>query len=157
MTSAGREGPLEWLKADLAAAQANAGVSSIFVLGHKPIVAPAGGTGADAAINPALVAGLEALLDGTAKVKGYFCAHAHQWDARKLPGARGVYQIVAGNGGSPLEAGWSVASPYYGFTEARVYSSGRVGVVSHQRPVPTPDYATSTMAATPVAELTIAP
>ncbi|GAC1525846.1 MAG: hypothetical protein NVS3B10_24520 [Polyangiales bacterium] len=148
---------LEWLKADLAAAQASAGVSSIFVFGHKPIVSPTGKTGSDATINPSLVPELETLLDGTAKVKGYFCAHAHQWDAQRLPGSRGVYQVVAGNGGSPLESGWAVASPYYGFTEARVYTSGRVGVVSHQRPVPSPYYATSTVAATPVAELTIAP
>ena len=148
---------LTWLTADLKAAQSNASVSSIFVFGHKPILAPGGGTAAADAINPALAQGLASLLDGTPKVKGYLCAHAHEWDARKLPGSRGVYQIVAGNGGSRLESGWNVSSPYYGFTQARVYKSGRVGIVSYQRPVPSPYNASPATPATPVAELTIAP
>ncbi len=147
---------LQWLTADLAAAQANPSVSSIFVFGHKPIISPTGGSDGDSAISPSLVPGLEAALDGTAKVKGYFCAHAHEWDARKLPGTRGVYQIVAGNGGSQLEPLWTDPLPYFGFTEARVYKSGRVGIVSHRRPAPTPYNAASVTPATPVAELTIA-
>jgi hypothetical protein len=146
---------LHWLEADIAAAQANASVSSIFVFGHKPIVSPTGGTDGDSAISPDLVPELESTLDGASKVKGYFCAHAHEWDARTLPGSRGVYQIVAGNGGSQLETGWTVATPYYGFTEARIYSSGRVGIVSHQRPVPTPYDATPAVPAVATPELTI--
>lgn len=148
---------LDWIMNDLQAAQANAKVSSIFLFGHKPIVSPLGLTDSDSAINPALVTKLEALIDGTPKVKGYFCAHAHQWDSRRLPGSRGVYQIVAGNGGSQLESGWNVTTPYYGFTEARLYASGKVGVVSHQRPAPNPY--TSTMVSPAVAqpELVIVP
>lgn len=148
---------LQWLTADLTAAQANPTVSSIFVFGHKPIISPTGGSDGDSAISPALVPGLEAMLDGTAKVKGYFCAHAHEWDARKLPGSRGVYQIVAGNGGSELEPLWTEPTPYFGFTEARVYRSGRVGIVSHQRPVPMPYNASTVSPTTPAAELTIVP
>ena len=148
---------LHWLQADLAAAQANAQLSSIFVFGHKPVVNPSGSTLADDAINPALTAGVVAALDGTPKVKGYLAAHAHEWDARKLTGARGVYQVIAGNGGSALEAGWTASPPYYGFSEALVYTSGRVGVVSHQRPVPSPYNSPTVAAAKPVAELTIAP
>ena len=148
---------LHWLTSDLASAQANPNVSSIFVFGHKPIVSPSGGTGGDSAISPDLVPSLESLLDGTPKVKGYLCAHAHEWDARKLPGSRGVYQVVAGNGGSQLESGWNVSTPYYGFTEARVYESGRVGIVSYQRAVPNPYNATPAAPAVAVAELTIAP
>ena len=125
-------------------------------LGHKPILAPSGSTAAADAVNPALASKLASLLDGTPKVRGYFCAHAHEWDARKLPGARGVYQIVAGNGGSQLESGWNVATPYYGFTQARVYQSGRVGIVSFQRPVPSP-YTASASPATPATEMIIAP
>ena len=148
---------LHWLENDLAAAQQNPALTAIFVLGHKPVVSPLGQTSAADAINPALASAVAALLDGTDKVKGYLCAHAHQWDAAKLPGKRGVYQIVAGNGGSRLESGWNVAAPYFGFTEVRVYGSGKVGVTSWQRPVPSPYDAASTQAATPVAELTIAP
>ncbi len=148
---------LQWLMGDLQAAQADPNVARIFVLGHKPIVNPAGGTTSADAVNPALNASFAALLDSTPKVKAYLAAHAHLWDARALPGSRGVYQVVAGNGGSQLETGWNVASPYYGFTEIRVYQSGRVGVVSHQRPVPNPYYASPAAAAVAAAELTIAP
>ena len=59
---------LQWLRADLAAAQASAQTASIFVFGHKPIVNPTGNATADGAINPALTAGIEAAIDGTPKV-----------------------------------------------------------------------------------------
>lgn len=127
--------PLAWLTADLAAAQANTAIHSIFVIGHKPLVSPSGNAPADA-VEATLAPKIEALLDTTTKVKGYLCAHAHLWDARKLPGNRGVYQVVAGNGGSQPAGAWS--NPYYGFTEVRIYGSGRVGVVDHRRPVPNP-------------------
>lgn len=148
---------LSWLKADLAAAQANAQISSIFVFGHKPIVSPKGSTLADDAINPALTAGLVAALDGTPKVKAYLAAHAHEWDARKLTGARGVHQVIAGNGGSALEVGWAASPPYFGFSEARVHTNGSVGIVSYQRPVPSPYNSPTVAAAKPAPELTIAP
>jgi hypothetical protein len=142
---------LSWLGADLKAAQANAAISSIFVFGHKPIVAPTGVTDSSEAINPTLVSALETLIDGTPKVKAYFTAHAHLWDARKIPGARGVMQVIAGNGGSALDLGGN----FYGFTEARVYASGKLGVVSWQRPVPNPYMSTQTTKAAPAAELVL--
>ena len=127
---------MKWLAADLAAAEASSAVDHIVVLGHKPIVSPAGLTTSDEVINSTFTGALELLLDKTPKVRGYLCAHAHLWDARKLPGSRGVYQIIAGNGGSELEA--SFAMPFFGFTEVRFYKSGKVGVIPHDRPVPAP-------------------
>jgi hypothetical protein len=147
---------LHWLTADLQAAQANPAIARIFVFGHKPVVNPAGGTTSSDVINPMLNASFAALLDSTPKVKGYLAAHAHLWDASTLPGPRGVYQVVAGNGGSALESGWNVPVPYYGFTEVRVYQSGRVSIVNHHRPVPSPYYASPAAPAVPDAELTIA-
>jgi hypothetical protein len=147
--------PLKWLTADLASAQANGAVKHVVLLGHKPVVSPTGDATSDGAVNPALTGALEALLDATPKVRGYFCAHAHLWDARKLPGQRGVYQIVAGNGGSQLEASWG--APTYGFTEVRIYASGKVGVVSWQRPVPATYDQGPTSAAVPEPELVISP
>jgi hypothetical protein len=148
---------LHWLTTDLAAAQANPQITSIFVLGHKPVVNPNGSTLADDAINPALTAGVVAALDGTPKVRAYLAAHSHEWDARKLTGSRAIYQVIAGNGGSALEADWTVPTPYYGFSEALLYKSGRVAVVSHQRPVPAPYNSPTVVAAAPAPELTIAP
>jgi hypothetical protein len=127
---------MKWLTADLAAAQASSAVAHIVLLGHKPIVSPSGLTTSDEIVNPTFTSALESLLDKTDKVRGYFCAHAHLWDARKLPGSRGVYQIIAGNGGSNVEA--SFAMPFFGFTEVRFHASGKVGVIRHDRPVPVP-------------------
>ncbi len=147
---------LHWLEADLAAAQANAKTRHIFLLGHKPIVSPVPTPAPEDAINSTFTVSLESLLTQTGKVRGYLCAHAHQWDARKLPGAgsHDVYQIIAGNGGSQLETAWSPS--FYGFTVARVYASGRVGITSYQRPVPTP-YTGAARTAVPQPEMTIAP
>jgi predicted small secreted protein len=129
---------LAWLKADLAAAEASPSVRNVFVFGHKPLVSPGKSTSGEAAINPALVAEAEAALDASAKTRAYFCAHAHQWDLRRLPGTRGVWQVVAGNGGSTLDSSWKASPRYFGFTEIKVYESGRIGLVSHERPVPSP-------------------
>lgn len=146
---------LHWLAADLAQAEANPAIAHVFVFGHKPIASPAGDTSADATIDASLAPDLAALLDASTKVRGYFCAHAHRWDASRLPGSRGVYQVVAGNGGSPPAGSW--ATPTFGFTEVRVYSTGRVGVVRHDRPVPSPYDAAATVPSTPSAELDISP
>lgn len=145
---------LQWLKADLAAAQANPKVSSVFVFGHKPITNPTGGTGGNNQIDADLGTAMAGLLDATPKVKGYLCSHAHLWDARQLPGARGVYQVVAGNGGTALEK--IAQPPVFGFSETRIYASGRVDIVSWQRPVPSPYTAMNATAATEAPALTIA-
>lgn len=149
--------PLHWLERDLAAAQADPAIARIFVLGHKPLVAPSGSTGSDATVEASLATPLITLLDATPKVQGYLCAHAHLWDLTRLPGTRGVAQVVAGNGGSQLESAWAQGTPFYGFTEVRVHADGRVGVVSWQRPVPSPYDSTSVSAATAAAEVFITP
>lgn len=149
--------PLQWLTADIQAAQANPSVTGIYVFGHKPLVDPSGSTASTEAINPALAPAMMRLLDANSKVRGYFTSHAHMWKKSQLPGTRGVWQIVVGNGGSPIDSSWTEPNPYYGFTEVRIYVSGRVGVVSYQRPVPHPYNAATTVAATPQPEFTIFP
>lgn len=144
-----------WLAADLAAAQANPAITGIYLFGHKPLSAPSGG--ADGTLNAAQVPAIEQLLDSTPKVKGYFAAHVHEWFSTKLPGQRGVYQIVAGNGGSELEMTWTEPHPYYGFTLVRIYASGKVGVVSYHRPAPSPYNAATSTPAVADPELVIAP
>ena len=142
-----------WLEADLAAAQANPAITGIYVFGHKPLAAPAGAE--DSTLNAGQVAAITQLLDTTPKVKGYFAAHVHEWWSTQLPGARGVWQIVAGNGGSQLEAAWTEPQPYFGFTLVRIHASGQVGVVSYRRPAPTPYNAPTTTPAVADPELVI--
>ena len=151
---------VHWLEADLAAAQANPATTAIYLFGHKPLVAPSGSTTSTDAINPALAPAITQLLDSTTKVKGYFTSHAHEWVATQLPGSRGVWQIIAGNGGSPLDASWTEPDPYFGFTVVKTYASGKVGVVSYRRPAPTPYNAPTSTAAQPcsgVGHLAIVP
>ena len=147
---------LQWLTQDLAAAQANPSITGIYLFGHKPLIHPSGATDSADAINPALAPAMEQLLDQTPKVKGYFTSHAHLWMTTQLPG-RGVFQVIAGNGGSALESSWTEPNPYFGFTVVKTYASGKVGVVSYRRPAPTPYNAPTSTAATPVAEIVIAP
>ncbi len=146
---------LHWLAADLAAAQANPAITGIYLFGHKPLLHPSGSTAAADAINPALAPAMEQLLDATPKVKGYFTSHAHLWATTRLPG-RGVFQVIAGNGGSALESTWTEPNPYFGFTIVSTYASGKVGVTSYRRPAPTPYNAPTTTPATPAPEIVIA-
>jgi hypothetical protein len=131
-----------WVARDILRAQRNRRIRSIFVLGHKPIVAPVASIdNFDAILNP-LAFQLYWLLNANSKVKAYLCAHAHEWDANLLGGPPGVWQIVAGNGGSPLDPGWDPpGGPYYGFTLVKVYQSGKVGIINYHRPAPVPYYA----------------
>jgi hypothetical protein len=147
-----------WLAADLDAAQSDPTIDHVFIFGHKPIVNPTGATDSDAAINPAFTSQLEQLLDGHDKVRGYLCSHAHLFDTRQLPGARGVWQIISGNGGSPLDATWKVPNPYFGFTVVNVYGDSRIGITHYARPAPTPyDSTMGVLPAQPRPELVIYP
>jgi hypothetical protein len=139
------------------AAQANAKTTGIYVFGHKPLVAPGGATDSDSAINPALAPAIMALFDANSKVRGYFTSHAHQWVQASLTGARAVPQIIAGNGGSALDTTWTVPTPYFGFTVARIYASGKIGIVNYQRPAPTPYNAATTTPAVAQPEFFLSP
>ena len=145
--------PVHWLAADLAAAQANPATTGIYILGHKPLVAPAGAD--DGSLNDGLVVPIEQLVDSTPKVKGWFDSHVHLWQATQLPGNRGVWQIIAGNGGSQLEASWTEPAPYFGFTVVKTYASGKVGVVSYKRLAPLPYNAQNPLPAVASPEITI--
>jgi hypothetical protein len=132
-----------WIASDLRKAQRNPNINAIFVLGHKPIHVPDEAAESEDAILDTpqypLATALLRLLRGTPKVKAYLCAHAHEWEARRLGGSGGVWQVIAGNGGSELEPDWHPAGgTFYGFTLVKLYTSGKVSVTSFQRPVPEP-------------------
>ena len=148
---------LNWLQADIQTAQADPQITGIYVFGHKPLISPSGATDGSDAINPMLATTMMQTLDENSKVKGYFTAHSHEWFTSQLPGARGVTQIIAGNGGSSLETTWTEANPYFGFTVVKIYASGKVGAVSYQRPAPSPYNSSTTSPATPAPEIVVAP
>ena len=132
--------PYHWIAHDVRKAQANAAVKSIFLVGHKPIMDPPDKE-EDSILNDAahpLGAKLQSLFAASDKVRAYLCAHEHLWDCSPLDKAPGVWQVIAGNAGSELNKKWSTKPPYFGFTQINVHASGKVGLVNHQRPLPSP-------------------
>ena len=144
--------PAHWAARDLARAQANPKVAAIFLMGHRNLVDPASCEG-DAPADPAPVAVLLAAIRKTPKVRAYLCAHVHAADQTPLgPGL--PPQIVAGNGGSPLEKGWNPpGGRTFGFVVVNVHPDGRIGYVRFSRPAPEPYDAATNPPATPGPEI----
>ena len=141
--------PEAWLASDLAAAQANSSTKFIFLFGHKPIYAPLtpesqmqdGSTNILNSPTHPMASRLQSTLEATPKFTGYLCSHAHLWDARRLMPRGTVWQVVAGNAGSPIQTNWHADDPrkrYFGFTLVTIYASGKVTATSFGRPVPSP-------------------
>ncbi len=139
--------PLAWLAGKLAAAQQDAGVAHVFVMGHKPIAVPGKvPDGGESNIRAAQGAAFYKLLnqggaDGApTKVRAYLAAHAHQWSyTDSLPATAGpssVPQIIAGNGGSPPEKSWVSSGNTFGYTLVSVMASGKVTAQNWGRPIP---------------------
>lgn len=140
-----------WTRRDIERAQANPKTRAIFVLGHKPLVMPIESSDDFGSVISPLNFWLQELFRSTPKFRAYICAHAHQWELQRL---RGVWQLVAGNGGSTLAPDWKPpGGPYFGFTLVRLHASGRVGVVDHRRPVPATGYLGPTVPARPEPEV----
>ena len=145
-----------WIEKDIEKAQQDPRIRTIFVLGHKPIVAPPESVAVDAAIINPQSFQLNALLNRSSKVVAYLCAHAHEWEAKQLGDGRAVWQVVAGNAGSQLEPSWNPpGGPYFGFTLVKVYASGKVGLVDFARPAPAVYLEGPTRPAQPRAELVL--
>ncbi len=138
--------PLEWVKQDLAGAS---GSDYVFAFGHKPIVFPASAgpatasTGRDSVFNcgdQMLAQELFAAFQGTGGFVAYLTAHKHLYDASQIPGSgASLWQIIAGDGGSPLEKG---VPKQFGFTLVEVFASGKVTATPFVRPEPSPYYGT---------------
>ena len=134
--------PYHWVEEDLAKAVKNPDIKKIVVLGHKPLVLENPGPHDIVYNTPPYTLGdaLLKLFSNTPKFAGYFCAHAHKWlYTDKLGPKQNVTQVIAGNGGSQLENGWNpTGGAYFGFTVVNLYDNNTVGVVSYNRPAPTP-------------------
>lgn len=142
--------PNAWVVSDLAAARTK-GATHLFVVGHKPgysyPTVATDGLSRDPAARDAFWAALT-----TNHVAAMFAAHNHvYW--RTQPAGGPTWQVIAGNGGSKLEAALdptiATTGSYYGFVLTTVRNDGRVVVTSYGRDVPTSGY-TAPAAATTV-------
>ena len=130
--------PVGWIAADLASAKA-AGARHIFSIGHKPAYeatsAPGDGLIKFKSQRDAFWTSLE-----SAQSEAMFCAHNHCWE-KLQPNSGKTFQIIAGNGGSILDAPW-VSSfvapklPYFGFTLVSMMKDGKVISKSYGRDIP---------------------
>lgn len=131
--------PLNWIRRDLATAQADPAVSSIIVLGHRPIEGPSyadetwQATILDTPEHP-LARQLGELLLGTPKVRAYIAGHVHSAHAFRLNHGQGPWQIITGNAGSQLDEAWTPKT--YGYLVVQVSAIGKITVIPYQRPIP---------------------
>ena len=136
--------PINWITADIEAAQQNQAINTIIVMGHRVIEWPAY---ADANWNAGIIntkeypfaSRLSEIMRLNSKVKAYLCSHLHSWHAWRLEDGMGVWQIIAGNGGAESDSDWNPpGGPYFGFSLMDIQKSGKIIVRSFGRPVPSP-------------------
>lgn len=129
----GRDGrvPYHWIANDIKTAR-NANARHIFAFGHKPAYS--------SYLKP--LDGLEAYIPQrdsfwkymeSYNAEAMFSAHEHVWDTIH-PHIGKTWQVIAGNGGSLVEATWMGAGQaYFGFTLVSVYTNNQVNVKSYGR------------------------
>lgn len=151
--------PLNWIGQQLQAAQKDPSIKHVFVMGHKPIVAPPPKKGKKHEDDEGDQQGARSILDDEAKqlnsllnqpgsdgspskVRAYLAAHAHEWYFSATPPSMDgkVPQIVAGNGGSPPDGNWKNPDDYFGYTLVTMTRSGVISAQSFGRTIPQPNY-----------------
>lgn len=133
--------PTQWLSSDLTAARTK-GAKHIFVIAHKPAYSyptvPTDGLAFDVPARDAYWAVLE-----NNHTEGMFSAHNHVFYRTQPTGH--TWQVIAGNGGTPIDATVDPSIPstgsYFGYTVVTVTNSGRVFSKSYGRDIPTAGYA----------------
>jgi hypothetical protein len=148
--------PTQWVAADVAAARA-AGAKHILAITHKPAYgwsgAPTDSLLGKGAQPTSFYLNLRDQFWSTLEsnqAEALFSAHNHLWT--KFQPTNRTWQIIAGNGGSPLEAtvadGSAGIPAYYGYTVVNVSAAGPVTVKSMGRNVPAEGYWAAAPAAT---------
>src|SRR5262249_54734480 len=133
--------PNNWVASDLATAHANTAIKHIFAIGHKPAypypTVPTDGLVMDAAARDAFWTSLN-----NNHVEAMFSAHNHVFYRSQPTGH--TWMVIAGNGGTQLDATVDVTIPgtgnYFGYTLVTVTNSGRVFSKSYGRDVPAGSY-----------------
>ncbi len=132
--------PVHWIADDLGAARQDRSIRHIFALGHKPAFTPSDAT-PDCSLdsNPSVRNVFWDEING-ASATSYLVSHAHLYNRSQpasptAPGVIKAWQVVAGNGGSPVDKKWaeSGATPYYGYTVVSVTNDGRALLTGYGR------------------------
>jgi len=129
--------PVRWIEQDLRRAS-EGGARHIFAIGHKPAFPWPGSPMDGLAMYPSERDDFWSSLENN-NAEAMFAAHNHVW-FKQQPNEGGTWQIIAGNGGSILEAGVTGDDRYYGFTLVTVGRRGSVVAESFGRDVPAEGY-----------------
>lgn len=183
--------PSNWLASVVAEAQDDPRIGAVIVMSHRPLSRIGGeememAPPYNARVYEVLAAATYSPSNPNGKVRAYLCAHAHMHDVSQLVGPPeamtqrnslegenlGLYQIVAGCCGSPLEKRWSSqptwgpglphlgiayldaqgqqrSEPYFGFQYVTVGVDGTVEVFNFGRAI-NPPYSRETYLEGPV-------
>ncbi|MFA5879669.1 MAG: metallophosphoesterase [Candidatus Margulisiibacteriota bacterium] len=132
--------PINWIEKDVQAAQLNSSISTIIIVGHKPVEAPSYSSESDTIINTSqypFATRLSTLMGANSKVKLYLASHSHSWDAIKLNNGNSVWEIVVGNGGADIEPSWTpLGGVYFGYSMIDIYESGKIIISDYGRDLP---------------------
>ncbi|MDQ7822415.1 MAG: metallophosphoesterase [Candidatus Eremiobacteraeota bacterium] len=131
---------INWIEEDVRKAQLDPSVSEIIIVGHRPVETPSYSTDSPGIINTAeypLADRLSAVMSSNSKVKLLLVSHCHAWDARKLNNGAGVWQVIVGNAGAPIQEGWNPAGGvYFGYSLIDLYQSGKIVLSNYGRALP---------------------
>lgn len=131
---------INWIGEDVRKAQLNPSISTIIIVGHRPIDMPSYTSENDGIINTTqypLGNRLSGVMSENNKVKLYLVSHCHSWDARQLNNGKGIWQIIAGNGGAPIEQSWNPAGGvYFGYSIIDIFTNGKIIVHNYGRNLP---------------------
>ncbi|MFH0800992.1 MAG: metallophosphoesterase [bacterium] len=135
--------PINWIENDVRNAQLNPAISTIILVGHKPIEAPSYSAESDnTMLNTSqhpLADRLSSLMSANNKVKLYLACHCHSWDAIKLNNGNGIWEVIVGNGGAHIEESWAPqGGAYFGYSIIDIYRSGKIVLSDFGRALPPP-------------------
>lgn len=133
--------PINWIEADVINAQIDPSISAIIIVAHRPVEAPSYSTEEGSTIlnteQYPLADRLSSVMSENSKVKLYLVSHCHAWDARKLNNGAGVWQVIVGNGGAPIQEGWNPEGEvYFGYSLIDIYNSGKIVLHNFGRALP---------------------
>lgn len=117
--------PLNWITSKMNQYRSDPSIDNIFLLGHKPYYNFCQSSTGHAGLPQG-----EALWNGMVKQKvtAMLSAHIHDYQRLQPAAYGGPYQVVAGNGGSPLDS--RSVNKYFGYTIVQVMSNGKARLVS---------------------------
>jgi hypothetical protein len=142
--------PTKWIASDLAQAHQRQ-AKHIFAIGHKPAWSPAP-VATDGLAHGTSPINYNALRDElwsaleTNHAEAMLAAHNHVY-YRTQPANGKTWMIIAGNGGTPIDATADLTVPstgtYFGYTVVSVTNGGKVFARSYGRDVPAAGYASA--------------